>query len=467
MLKGKAKRILTPAVLALLLAFVVTSGFGCKLQSAEVKEKMKPIELNFWSVYDDSDAYDDLIAAYQANHPNITISYRKFRYEEYERQLLEAWAEDRGPDIFAVPNSWLAKYRSKIEPMPAKITMAYVYQKGNLQKETVTELRTTPTITIRQLKDGFPDVVAADVIYNDQVYGLPLSLDTMVMYYNRDILANAGVVNPPATWNEFQEAAKKITRVGTSGTSTQRIIRSGAAMGTGANVDRAFDIISLLLLQNDAISIDSQTAPSFRNTNDSNPVYDAVTFYTDFAMPGKDVYSWNREMPGSMTAFMAGQVGMAFGYNYNLATIRAQSPKLRLGIAPVPQLNPDAPRNYANYWLNTVAKKSEHAQEAWDFVLYISSSENAGKYLEKTAKPAALKSLISEQLENEDLHSFALQALTAASWYRGYDPLAAEASFKTLADEFVGAADEKVQQNAIRSAFEKVRQTYIDPSLSR
>jgi len=466
MLNPKLKKIIKPINLLLILAFILSTGFGCKLQSSEVKEKMQPITLNFWSVYDDEDAYEEIIIAYQAIHPNIKIQYRKFRYEEYEQQLLDAWAEDRGPDVYSIPASWLTKYKSKIEPMPEKITMAYVYEKGTIKKEKVTELRTTDSITVRQVKDGFSDVVSDNVIMDAKIYGLPLSLDTMIMFYNKDILNNAGIVNPPATWKEFQAAVKKITRIGQTASSTQRIVQAGTAMGTGNNIDRAFDIMSLLMLQSNAIMPKQAGGyPTIVITSrDARPGLDAITFYTDFASPGKDVYSWNDTMPNSLQAFMAGQAAMIFGYNFNLSTIRAGSPKLNLGIASVPQLNLDVPKNYANYWVQTVAKKSKHTNEAWDLVLYMSKKEMAQKYLAKTKKPAAAKSLITTQLEDEDLHAAALQALTATNWYKGYDALAAETAFKDMADRFISAIDEDQQREIINVALEKVRQTYTNPN---
>ncbi|MFA6421924.1 MAG: extracellular solute-binding protein [Candidatus Buchananbacteria bacterium] len=465
MLNPKFKKIIAPINLLLVLAFILSSGFGCKLQSAQVKEKMQPITLNFWSVYDDQDAYDEIIAAYQAVHPNIEIKYRKFRFEEYEQQLLDAWAEDRGPDIYSIPASWMVKYKSKIEPMPDKITMAYVYEKGALKKETITELKTSPTVTLRQLKDGFPEVVSNNVVMDGKIYGLPLSVDTMILFYNKDILNNAGIVSPPSTWKEFQDNVKKITRLGTTASGTPKIIQAGTALGTGNNIDRAFDIISLLMLQSNAISANQSSYPVFYiSGKESNPGYDAITFYTDFAIPGKDVYSWNSQMPNSLEAFMSGQVAMTFGYNFNLATIKARSPKLNLGIAPIPQLNSESPKNYANYWIQTVAKKSKHNNEAWDFVLFMSQGDMASKYLTKTKKPAAVRSLISTQLEDEDLRAAALQTLTAVNWYRGYDPLAAESAFKTMSNQFIDAIDEKLQMESINMALEKIRQTYNNPN---
>ena len=112
-------------ILCLLAIFLITSGFGCKKPDNKVIEAAKPITLVYWRVFDGPDAFDEIIANYKLQHPFINIEYRKLRYEEYEKELLNALAEDRGPDIFSIHNTWIKKYKTKIEPMPETTTMAY------------------------------------------------------------------------------------------------------------------------------------------------------------------------------------------------------------------------------------------------------------------------------------------------------------------------------------------------------
>ena len=74
---------------SLLLIFVLTAGFGCKTSSQATQEASKPITLTFWQTFDDSDAFAEIIKKYQVLHPNVTIEYKKFRYEEYENEFRE------------------------------------------------------------------------------------------------------------------------------------------------------------------------------------------------------------------------------------------------------------------------------------------------------------------------------------------------------------------------------------------
>jgi multiple sugar transport system substrate-binding protein len=201
-------------VLFLLAVFLVNAGFGCKSADTATKAAMQPITLTYWRVFDDSDAFQEIITKYKALHPYITINYRKLRYEEYEKELLNALAEDRGPDVFSIHNTWIKEYQTKIVPMPATLTMPYPVVTGTIKKEIISELRTTNSPTLKEIRDNFVDAVSYDVIADDgKVYGLPLSVDTLAMFYNKDLFNNAGISQVPQYWNkEFLQDVKKLTK---------------------------------------------------------------------------------------------------------------------------------------------------------------------------------------------------------------------------------------------------------------
>ncbi|MBP6942467.1 MAG: extracellular solute-binding protein [Candidatus Buchananbacteria bacterium] len=443
--------------LALLIAVLVTTGFGCKAPSKAVQERTQPVTLEYWRVWDDADSFAGIIADYQTLHPNVKINYRKFRYEEYEQQLLEAFAEDRGPDLFSIPESWLREYQPKLTPMPAKITMATQRIKGTIKKEQVFELETTPTPNLRQIKDKFPDTVVTDSIIDDVVYGLPLSVDSLVMLYNRDLFNAANISQPPATWDEFSNVVTKLTRYDSKGA----VVQSGAAIGTGVNINTSADLLSVLMMQNGATMTTPQGSPTFfASKNGQNPGSQALRFYRDFSSPTKNVYSWSTDQPNALDAFMAGKTAIAFAYNYNLPLIRARAPRVQIGIAPLPQISPERPTNLANYWLEVTSKKTKYPNEAWDFILFATTRDaEAKKFLEITKRPAALKTLIAAQSEDEELHAASTQTLTARNWYIGKDALTVDAALKTMLDQLTNSMTDKEDEQIIGTAIQKINQT--------
>jgi len=452
-------------VLVVLIAVVATTGFGCKTVSQDVQQKMQPITLNYWRVWDGPDDFDPLIQAYQQLHPFININYRKLSFDEYEQALLDALAEDRGPDIFSIQNTWVKKYQTKMTPLPDSISMVYPVTKGTLKKEVVPELRTTKSVTVTDVKNTFVDTVYNDVVLMDnnqpKVFALPLSIDTLAMYYNKDLLNNAGIAELPAFWNkDFQQAVKKLTKQDLKGD----LIQSGVALGGSSNIERSSDIIAALMMQNGAVMMDGKSVtfnsiPPIFQERGYNPGMEAARFYADFANPSKEVYSWNNQLDNSLKRFIDGKLAIFFGYSYHLPIIQAQAPKLNFAIAKFPQIegNPNE-ANVANYWVEAVSSKSKYKNEAWDFIQFMTTKpEQVKKYLDKTKHPTALRSLINDQLNNDELKVFASQLLVARSWYHGKDFPAAEKAMNEMVDSIV-ANPENLEQS-VNVAASRVQQT--------
>lgn len=451
-----------------LLAVLTLNGAGCtKGVSPAVQQASRPVVLNWWSPFLDSASVKPVIDAYRAIHPNVTINFRKLRYEDYEKEILNSLAEDNGPDILSLHNTWVNGWRSKLLPMPKSITLPYQETSGGLKKEVITVLRTSASLGVKGVRNNFVDVVAGDVVFpsqdgsgEDGVYGLPMSLDTLALYYNKDILNLAGVPTPPTTWSELQGLVKKITKLDADG----KIVQSGVALGTARNVERASDIIALLMIQNGATMEDERGQVAFDKTPASlkgrgvPPGEEALVFYTDFANPGKEIYSWNANMPNSLEAFAQGKTAFFLGYSYHLPLIKNMSPKLNFAVSGVPQIQGNPEVDFANYWVEGVSKKTAYPDFAWDFIQFATAGSQTESYLQKAGKPTALRSLVVNQGEDLDIGVFASQVLRAKSWYHGNNSAAAEEAMLQMI-ESVNRGDVEAKE-AIYTAAQKVGQTY-------
>ena len=452
----------------LLLSSLVLTGQGCLNSSVQAPPaSSKPITINVWRTLDDGDSFQQIIDAYRALHPNVTINYRKLRLDEYESELLNAFAEDRGPDVFSIHNDWIHAYQPKLLPAPATVKMAFREVQG-IQKNQVWVQKILPVITPAQVKNNFVDQVGRDVIIKgpssdpkqgivDQLWGLPMAMDTMALYYNKDVLNAAGIPTPATNWAELQDHVKRLTTYDQQG----KLVKPAVGIGTSKNVDRSFDLLSLLMMQNGAVMADANGLPTFNKTpegmtRDVPPGVEALSFYTDFANPSKDVFTWDDTQPNSFDAFVAGKTAYYFGYAYDLPMIRAQAPKLNFGIANMPQIDPANKVNYANYWVEGVSKKTKVPDAAWDFVQFAASADQVKTYLAKTDKPTALRSLVNTELNDPDIGVFASQVLTAKSWYQGTNIQATESAFNEMIDSTLAGTD---PARALNLAAETVAQT--------
>src|SRR3989304_4732046 len=385
------------ALTVVFFAVFILVGAGCT-KSKPIKPD--PVSLQWWGVWNESDQVAPLIAAYQASHPYVSISYKKFRFEEFETKLTESLAEDQGPDIISINNTWVRRYQSKILPMPDKPLSVAL---GGMQKkgpgtEIVYSQTIVPVLNSKIIKEKFAPAVFDDVIVDGKIYALPLSVDSLVLIYNRSLLAQAKITKAPSTWPEVLSASPLITFQDKEG----KLTRSATALGTANNIPRFFDILSLLMMQSGAQMTDqSGKAATFHQvqnlTAENPPAAGALEYYTNFSNPNKESYTWNASMPQAVEAFASGQLAMMFGYAYHLPQLKAKAPGLDIGIAPVPQLDPINETNYANYWVEAPLKKTKYPDVAWDFIQFAASDEKAaGAYSEKTGRPPALRSLIDK-----------------------------------------------------------------------
>ncbi len=462
------------SILLILGVFIFTSGIGCRGGSLVAKkEAEKKIELDVWTVFDSQQDMQDLINGYVKLHKNVKFNVRRFNFQEYQTALLDAFAEERGPDIFALPNTWVKGYQNKTIPLPDTITLPVKVLKGSIKQETVIELQTKKTLSPKELKTKFIDTVYNDVVYQatvtvegkkstvDKIYALPLAVDVLALYYNVDLLNAASISQPASDWTQFAEQVKKITKLDTDG----NILIAGGAIGTGSNIERASDIISLLMMQNGTEMTDaSGSNPTFhqfpknnQNNRDTLPSEEALVFYTNFANKNLDTYTWNNTLPHSLEAFISGQSAYFFGYAYHREQIQKRAPRLNFNVAPAPIIAGNEPVYYANYWLYTVSKQTSASEWAWDFLLYATDAKNVEPYLTKLRKPTGLRALIDKQKEDIEMRPFMDMVLSAKSWYHGRDAITAEKIMRAMLDSVV---EERAFANeAIKQAAGLVQQT--------
>lgn len=420
--------IVVAAVAVLMLTCVIPGVKYCS-------DRNRSVSLAIWGVFDDEDAFARTISAYQRTHPGTRITYRKMDARDpkrYEQELLEALATGRGPDIFFIHHTWLARYRDKLQAAPADV------------------------LALKQFQDAFVDVAIEDLTAEGKIYAAPLYVDTFALYYNKDFLNSAQIAQPPATWNEFLAAVPKLRKLGPTGA----VERAAATIGAAKNINRSTDILALLMMQSGTAIVNRETRQvvvnETKNLSDGTPHrpgVEALRFYTDFTDPLKgDAYTWglSSNFHWSVDAFAEESAAMTFHYAYELPVFKQKNPNLRFGIAKMPQIqNRERDVNYANYWAPAVSFQSRNARAAWEFLAFAASREGVVSYLEATRRPTARKDLINELKSDPNLGIFHEQSLTAKSFYQ-YDSAAVE---QILADAIESVVRrEKTVQEAVDAA---------------
>lgn len=341
----------------------------------------KTVTLTYWGLWEPEEAMSEIIAEYQEENPSINIIYEQSSHKDYRERLQSALAQKKsnsteGPDIFRYHNTWLPMLQDFLSPINNEVI---------------------------NIDDYFP-VARKDLLQNNKIYGVPLMYDGLSLFYNTELLSNAGE-QVPSSWEELQKTAISMT-VLDNGNNIQT---AGAALGTANNVDHFSDILALMMLQNNANLADPT----------DELASDALTFYTLFTTRDK---VWDETLPNSVYAFATGKVAMIFAPSWRAFDISNINPELSFKTAPVPQL-PDNELTWASYWVEGIAQSSKYKSQAVDFLAYLSKDETLRKMHSLQSNTRLFGeiypkiSLAKELLEDPIMGSFVNQAELATSWY--------------------------------------------------
>lgn len=293
--------------------------------------------VTLWGTFDESRVTAVLRAASETDERLNNVTYVRKDPATYESDLVNALASGTGPDLFFIRDDRAVFDGAKTIHIPFS------------------------SLSETQFKNTFLDA-ARPFVASDGVIAVPLVADPLVLFWNKDLLAAAGMTTPPRYWDEFLSVAQRLTVLTDSGV----IKKSAVALGEYDNINNAEDILSMLILQaggaiivrDSAGKMYSGLAPQQGSTG--QPSLSALRFYTQFADPSQDDYSWNRSLPESRTAFAQGTVALYIGHASESALIASTNPNLNYAMAPVPQVRDARPLNVATVYALAVPRTAKN-----------------------------------------------------------------------------------------------------------
>lgn len=445
--------ILVPAIPIVL---VVTGVIKPKQQT------VNSVKLTVWGTTDPASAFSGVIAKYKVEHPYASITYKQVSATDYQTQLLQAWAQNTGPDIFFVPHTWVNQMSAYSIAQPTNLTVPIVnVTKTLLGTSTQVSIPKQVAPNANAIKGSFVDAVSEDIILGGQIWGYPIAMDGLALYSNTDLLNNAKIFEPAKSWPDL------VAHISTQGLTIldaqQSIVQSGIALGTVNNLPYATDILTGLMMQNGAKMVDSSGKVQFQNIEGQR----ALDFFRSFATPSRESYSWNSNQPNARDQFLKGKVAYFIGTLADADAIKKSgikwqvSPMLHLDgqRGDTDGMNNNATRfiNIPEYEIGMVAKSSgKRSTQAWNFLQFMSQSGNAQSYLQATGKLSPLKKVLSTQTGDDTKKVFASQLLTARTWYHGKKAVEVERFLQSMITSLESGADPK---EALRIAATQIEAT--------
>ncbi|POX46747.1 ABC transporter substrate-binding protein [Streptomyces sp. Ru72] len=161
---------------------------------------------------------------------------------------------------------------------------------------------------------GFAKGILSAGTYQGKVYGLAPTVSTIALFYNKDMLAEAGVA-APKTWDELKAAAAKLTRSG----------RYGMAVDANATFEGTWQFLPFLWSNGgDEKQLDSPQAAQ------------ALQLWVDLVKSGsmsKSVLNWTQADVHDQ--FVAGKTAMMINGPWRISELNKDE-NLHWGVVPLP-----------------------------------------------------------------------------------------------------------------------------------
>ncbi len=333
-------------------------------------------EIIFWGLWEPESVMQPIIDQYEAANPGVKITYVQKSYTldypnvSFTRIAQGAVTGEPAPDILEINNSWTHMYQPLLSPLPEAVMPSTQYRQTFY-----------PThVTDFTGKDG-------------NIYAVPMQIDGLALFYNKELLEQAGIT-PPTDWDSFIENAKALTQADING----NIEIAGAALGTSANVTHAPDILNLLFLQNNVPITDPTTGLINLNNQQAQT---ALNFYTAFDYEHQ---TWSSDLRVDLEMFYQGKLAMMFAPSWRAFDILLASPSIEFGLAPVPQSG-NTEVNHTMSWGLAVPKSSQKSLESWKFINYLTQAQQLQDFYSNSSKIRAFGQPYSRQDLNSQMQS--------------------------------------------------------------
>ncbi len=381
-------------VFAVLLSVLIFSG---KIPVGNQAAKAQG-EVKMWGTLPEP----QMAATIQEFNPKARTYAVRYTYipeKEFNQTLLEALASGKGPDIILTPYQIILSQAQRIMPFPVA------------------------SLGEKQFKDTFVD--GASIMYTQNgALALPVSIEPMVLIYNRAMLSKHGFPSPPQYWDEVTAMTTALTIRDRDG-----FVESAIALGT-PGVPYAKDIIMAIVTQlgqtpivttynqiGESILVVNANEPSVVDAS-IHPLTTVSRYFTQFGDPGQTTYTWSDSLGSAEDRFVAERLAMIIGYVGDLGNFKVRNPRGEFEMTTLPQT-----RGYNTFSTGmrmyglAVLKTSTNPVTAFTIQSEFSGSQISPSIAAIVGGVTALRSYASTPGLDQVI---ARSMLVARGWYDGY-----------------------------------------------
>jgi ABC-type glycerol-3-phosphate transport system substrate-binding protein len=262
---------------------------------------------------------NSIAQAYTIQAKTYDVRYVYVPEVGFSQRLLEALASGAGPDMILAPYQIILSQEGRLYPFPL----------NNLPE--------------KNFRDMYVD--GANVLFGPNgAVALPITIDPMVLFYNRTLFSKHGIVNPPASWDEVTSVTPSLVIK-----NGNKFTETAIALGT-PSVPYSKDIIMSIvsqLGQTPVVRLPNPAGGSYFEVKANTPVTEggevlplvtANRFVTQFGDTGQGTYAWSESLGNASDFFVSEKLAMYIGYASELTVLRARNPRGNFEMTYLPQV---------------------------------------------------------------------------------------------------------------------------------
>ena len=150
------------------------------------------VVLRFWGMGREGEVVAELVRDFEREHTGVRVEVQQIPWTAAHEKLLTSHVGRATPDVAQLGNTWVPEFAAieALVPLGAWIARS-------------------PSIDSSAFFAGIWNTNIVD----DTVFGIPWYVDTRVLFYRTDILAQAGYDSIPGDWAGWLEAMRAVKRV--------------------------------------------------------------------------------------------------------------------------------------------------------------------------------------------------------------------------------------------------------------
>jgi ABC-type glycerol-3-phosphate transport system substrate-binding protein len=388
-----------------------------------------PGVITIWGTLDRGTVNTYLEALLKQAGNKTSVKYFQVPKNQLYQSYLESFSNGNGPDLLVISQDQLIQFASKLYLIPYSELSQSAYKSAYIPGNNI-------------------------FLQGQGISAIPFTVDPMVMYWNKDILNNALITKVPAFWGEITPLASKLTIKD----SSLSITTSAVGLGEYRNIPHAKEILSLMIMQTGnqitGYGIQGLGSTLAQTGASGEPsAVSALTFYTQFANPVRDAYSWNRALPDAKSLFVQNHLGMYFGFASEFNEITQKNPNLNFDVALIPQskaTNNGQPikATYANFYGLALARTSRDTTSAMSIAKLMGSDVGSQLWSQMTGMPSDRRDSLNFSSSNAVTATFATSAFWSQAWFDP-NPTQTDSVFGTMIENITSGRtsySESVQQ---------------------